>query len=67
MTDHYRSRKVRRTVSLDEETAFAESEAAIVTERSGCVRPMLARLPDDYRQALGKTDLGDLTQAELAG
>ena len=65
--DHYRSRKVRKTVSLDEETAFAESEAAIVTELSGCIRPMLARLPDDYRQAVEKTDLGELTQAELAG
>ena len=64
--DHYRSRKVRKTVLLDDETAFAESKAAIVTELSGCVRPMLARLPDDYRQALEKTDLGELTQVELA-
>jgi len=64
--DHYRSQKVRKTVSLDEETASAESDAVIVTELSGCIRPMLARLPDDYRQALEKTDLGELTQVELA-
>lgn len=30
------------------------------------IRPFLATLPDHYRQALELTELGDLTQSELA-
>ena len=64
--DHYRSRIHRRSALLDEETAVEETEPAMVTELSGCIRPMLARLPDAYREALEQTDLGELTQTELA-
>ena len=64
--DHYRSRNHRRAALLDEETAVEECEMAVVTELSGCIRPMLARLPDAYRKALEQTDLGELTQTELA-
>lgn len=64
--DHYRSRKHRRSAQLDEEAETEESELAIVSELSGCIRPMLARLPDAYREALEQTDLGELTQTELA-
>lgn len=64
--DHYRSREVRRTSMLDDETAAAETEAAVVAELSGCIRPMLTRLPQPYREALAQTDLGEMTQAELA-
>lgn len=64
--DHYRSRNHRRSALLDEETAVEEIETAMVTELSGCIRPMLSRLPDAYREALEQTDLGELTQTELA-
>ena len=64
--DHYRSRIHRRSALLDEETAVEETETAMVTELSGCIRPMLARLPDAYREALEQIDLGELTQTELA-
>lgn len=64
--DHYRSRKHRRSAQLDDETAIEESESVIVSELSGCIRPMLARLPDPSREALEQTDLGELTQTELA-
>ncbi len=64
--DHYRSREQRRTTPLDAETAKGESETVIVAELSGCIRPMLARLPDAYREALEQTDLGELTQTEFA-
>lgn len=64
--DHYRSRKHRRSAQLDDETAIEESETVIVSELSGCIRPMLARLPDASREALEQTDLGELTQTELA-
>ena len=64
--DHYRSRKHRRSAQLDDEAAIEESETVIVSELSGCIRPMLARLPDASREALEQTDLGELTQTELA-
>ena len=64
--DHYRSRKHRQSAQLDDETVIEESEAVIVSELSGCIRPMLARLPDASREALEQTDLGELTQTELA-
>jgi len=64
--DHYRSRKHRRSAQLDDETAMEESETVIVSELSGCIRPMLTRLPDASREALEQTDLGELTQTELA-
>lgn len=64
--DHYRSRNHRRSAQLDDVAAIAESETVVVSELSGCIRPMLARLPDAYREALEQTDLGELTQTELA-
>ena len=64
--DHYRSRKHRRSAQLDDEAAIEESETVIVSELSGCIRPMLARLPAASREALEQTDLGELTQTELA-
>lgn len=64
--DHYRSSKHRRPAPWDDETAVEESETVIVSELSGCIRPMLARLPEASREALEQTDLGDLTQTELA-
>ncbi len=64
--DHYRSRKHRRSAQLDDEAETEESESAVVSELSGCIRPMLARLPEASREALEQTDLGELTQTELA-
>lgn len=64
--DHYRSRKHRQSGQLDDETTIEESEAVIVSELSGCIRPMLARLPHASRETLEQTDLGELTQTELA-
>lgn len=64
--DHYRSRKHRRSIELVNEKAIEESDTVIVSELSGCIRPMLARLPDASREALEQTDLGELTQTDLA-
>ena len=33
---------------------------------AACLSPLLARIPDTYRNALALTDLGDLTQHEAA-
>lgn len=64
--DHYRARSIRQTSSLEDTHHLDETESAVITELSGCIRPMLARLPAEYREALEKTDLGESTQAELA-
>ncbi|MBL8818446.1 MAG: sigma-70 family RNA polymerase sigma factor [Planctomyces sp.] len=64
--DHYRSRRHRQSDSLNDETAIADSEKSVVAELTGCIRPMLARLPDESREVLEQTDLGELTQSELA-
>lgn len=57
---------VSETPGLGDEAAVEESEPVVVSELSGCIRPMLARLPDAYREALEQTDLGELTQTDLA-
>jgi RNA polymerase sigma-70 factor (ECF subfamily) len=36
------------------------------TQLANCLRPLVDRLDDDYREALLLTDLGDLSQAEAA-
>jgi len=38
-----------------------------VAELAPCIRALVSRLPAADREALELTDLGDLTQAELAG
>ena len=50
--DHYRSRSHRRSAQLNAETAIEESETVIVSELSGCIRPVLARLPEASREEL---------------
>lgn len=64
--DHYRSRHHRRADLLDDQTAVQEDQPTVVAELSGCVRAMLGRLPVASREALEQTDLGELTQQELA-
>ena len=69
ITDHHRSR-ARRAVPLDAtdvdvdvaEEAVEPADALL----TACVRTLLDRVPDSYRQALELTDLGGLTQ-EQAG
>jgi len=64
--DHYRSREVRRTDALRDEPAQAASDGLSASDLSGCVRSMVGRLPESDRQVLERTDLGALTQVQLA-
>ena len=50
--------------------AFAADEPddsrQVLIELATCLGPMVDQLPEDYRQAIRLTDLGELTQAEMA-
>jgi RNA polymerase sigma-70 factor (ECF subfamily) len=42
-------------------------DRSVAVVLSGCLRTLLDRVPDGYREALELTDLGGLTQDEAAG
>ncbi|MFZ5877597.1 MAG: RNA polymerase sigma factor SigZ [Nitrospirota bacterium] len=66
--DHLRSRASGPTaVELpDDLAADAQEPASAVEELAGCVRPLIDRLPEPYRQALTLTEIEGRTQRELA-
>ena len=67
--DHHRRSAVRpEPIDPDEVATVAatEPEPAAGASLAACLTPLLARVPDDYRQALELTDLGDMTQDEAA-
>jgi RNA polymerase sigma-70 factor (ECF subfamily) len=69
IVDHHRRR--RGHVPLDPEGEASPPEADpdgdnLNQEVARWLRPMIATLPEDYRVALELTELGGLTQAELA-
>lgn len=74
ITDHYRKDSREQPVAPQslEERDFAgfdedgDAENAGRLELARCLKPLIGRLDDDYREALLLTDLGDLTQAEAA-
>jgi RNA polymerase sigma-70 factor (ECF subfamily) len=62
--DHYRGR--RGTEILPEEIAMPlKSDRRALTELSECVRPMIERLPEPYREALILSELEGVTQKEV--
>jgi RNA polymerase sigma-70 factor (ECF subfamily) len=62
--DHYRGRG--RTEALPEEIAIpSKSDRLALTELAECVRPMIERLPEPYREALILSELEGLTQKEV--
>jgi RNA polymerase sigma-70 factor (ECF subfamily) len=79
IVDFYRSPASRRETAagdaqdLESEGARAgeihaetEDEPAALHELAGCIRPMLARLPDVYREAVTWADLDGRAQADAA-
>lgn len=76
--DYYRARdrQPERPVGLasDLETLYpaslpvesSEGSGQLRTELAGCLRPMIERLSDDYRQAVTLVDLEGLAQQEAA-
>ena len=74
ITDHHRKGHREQPVAPEalEDHALAEDARDDDTSGAGrahlarCLRPLIGRLDDDYREALLLTDLGDLSQAEAA-
>jgi RNA polymerase sigma-70 factor (ECF subfamily) len=69
--DHHRRSTVRPDpIDPDDVSMLAAPETDAgpdaAASLAACLGPLLARVPDDYRQALELTDLGDLTQDEAA-
>ena len=71
ITDHYRSRReLEQPLADDFDAPVAADqdgeEQSGLGELSACVAPMIAALPEKYRDALVMTDLNGLTQQEAA-
>jgi RNA polymerase sigma-70 factor (ECF subfamily) len=67
LIDHFRSRaSAPEFVELPEDLADDSEPATALNELAECVRPMIDRLPEPYRQALTLTELEGRTQRELA-
>jgi RNA polymerase sigma-70 factor (ECF subfamily) len=73
--DHYRSAERRREwpaglaadIEQHEDELFFESNnAEAKAELTGCLRPMIGRLPEDYREAIRLVELEGLTHQEAA-
>jgi len=69
--DHHRRSAVRpEPIDPDDVATFAAAEADAVPGAdetlAACLAPLLARVPENYRQALELTDLGGMTQDEAA-
>ena len=72
ITDHYRRAAARREqpagIELGDDEPFEPEpdENAARSEVAACLRPLLAELPPQHREALTLTELGDLSQADAA-
>lgn len=74
MIDHYRAPSRRRELPVglveDLESNGAElregPESTAKTELSGCLRPMIDKLSEEYRQAITLVELDGLTQKQAA-
>ena len=71
IVDHYRARAVRAHADVAEADSIAAAddprgEPQLIAELSGCLRRMVERLDEPYRQALKLADLERLTQHEIA-
>ena len=73
--DHYRATAGSKELPLDDDRLIARVEAELHAEHDGvagrqelarCLRPVVDRLPEAYRDALTLTDLGELSQVEAA-
>lgn len=66
LVDHYRAQRLRRAAVVEDVAVVDPGESSAAAELSGCVRAMLTRLEHADRQALEQTDLGELSQLQLA-
>ncbi|AYO31663.1 RNA polymerase sigma factor SigZ [Biomaibacter acetigenes] len=67
INDYYRMRRIRAEISdLPEKGVTSNDEDGIINELVLCLKNMIQSLPDKYKQAIMLTELGGLTQRELA-
>ncbi|MDN5277148.1 MAG: polymerase sigma-70 factor, subfamily [Clostridiales bacterium] len=67
IADYYRNKRDTIEISDLSETDIADSdEYEIINELVLCLKNMIESLPDKYKQAIVLTQLGGLTQKELA-
>jgi len=73
ITDHYRKGRHEQPVApegLEDHEVVEDGDDDELNEGRAqlarCLKPLVERLDDDYREALLLTDLGDLSQAEAA-
>ena len=68
IADHHRGapRRPHPVDTTEHEPVDGGDEQPAGALLSSCLRTLLSRVPDDYRQALELTDLGDLTQSQAA-
>ena len=64
IVDYYRSR--RPTEELTEAIPSTETERDYVAELATCLQPLIAELPDTYREALVLSEIEGLPQKEVA-
>lgn len=64
IADHYRGRKPSEEIS--DELAAPEPEPDYIAELASCLQPLIADLPEAYRQALILSEIEGLTQKEVA-
>ena len=73
IADHYRRAAVRREqpagvdlTRLEPPPAIESAPVELTSELAACLRPLVQRLPEPYREALVLTELDGLTQADAA-
>lgn len=66
IVDHYRARRPSEELPAELEAAGAEQEASAERDLAGCLAPLLARLPDESREALTLAEVDGLAQREIA-
>ncbi len=68
IVDHYRDRggETEPSKALPVMPAGPTRSSDASREIARCLKPMIARLPPDYREAVSLAELGGMTQAELA-
>jgi RNA polymerase sigma-70 factor, ECF subfamily len=66
--DFYRSPRSRGHVALEQvdEPLSAEAESEIAASLTGCLRPMIERLPEPYREAMKLTEYEGVSQQALS-
>ena len=67
VADHHRRQRAMEPFEDVAAPSSGSEDACLNEEVAGWIEPMLALLPEKYREALRLTELGGLSQTDLAG